>query len=202
MTIRKGEDWGARLGPLPPGGVVVGSDAEARQVVEAARRAGERVPPLGLTGGDLWRTLGSPRDRLRTDEALTFSVDLGEALVDGRLLRFVAHLVARRQWWRGRAWLALNAAWMGDWNVGPRSHPNDGLLDVLDARLRPSELLGARARARVGAHVPHPRIAERRTPAMQVSFARPMPIWVDGTPAGVARQLSVRVEPDALTVVV
>jgi hypothetical protein len=202
VPIRKGEDWGARLGPLPADGVVVASDGEARAVVEQAIRAGRRVPPLGLTGGDLWRTLGSPRDRLRTDAAVTFSVDLGEALVDGRLLRFVSHLVARRQWWRGRAWLALNVAWLGEWNVGPRAHPNDGLLDVLDARLRPSELLAARARARTGTHLPHPRIRERRTAAVQVSFDRPTPIWLDGDPAGDARNLSVRVEPDALTVVV
>jgi hypothetical protein len=202
VPIRKGEDWGAHLGPLPGDGVVVGSDAEARGVVERAIRAGEPVPPLGLTGGDLWRTLGSPRDRLRTDDAVTFTVDLGEALVDGRLLRFVSHLVARRQWWRGRAWLALNAAWLGEWNIGPRAHPNDGFLDVLEARLRPSELLAARARARTGAHLPHPRITERRTAAVQVSFERRTPIWLDGVPAGDARDLSVRVDPDALTVVV
>ena len=203
MTIRRGEDWGAQVGPLPAEGVVVGSDAEARAVVEEARRAGERPPPLGLTGGDLWRTLGSPNpDRLRTDEAVTFICDLGEALVDGRLLRFVAHLQARRQWWRGRAWLAMNASWIGPWNVAPRSHPNDGLLDVLDARLRPSELLAARARVRTGSHVPHPRITERRTAAVQAGFDRPTPVLLDGVHVGEARNLSVRVEEDALTVVV
>lgn len=202
MTIRRGEDWGAADGPLPGGGVVVGSDAEARSVVEEARRAGEEVPPIGLTGGDLWRTLGSPVGRLHTEDAITFRVDLGEVIVDGRHLRFVAHLVARGPWARGRAWCAMNAAWLGDWNLAPRSHPNDGVLDVLEARLRPSELLAARRRARIGAHVPHPRISERRTAAVEHSFEQPTPLWLDGERVGDARHLAVRVEPDALTIVV
>lgn len=202
MTIRRGEDWGSAAGPLPPDGVVAHSDAEARAVVEEARRTGEKAPPIGLAGGDLWRTFGSPVGRLHTDHAMTFTVDLGEALVDGRLHLFCAHLVARGPWWRGQGWCAMNAAWLGDWNLAPRSHPNDGLLDVLDARLRPSELLAARRRARTGAHVPHPRIAERRVPAVQTSFQRPTSVWLDGVAVGDARHLSVRVEPDALTIVV
>jgi diacylglycerol kinase family enzyme len=139
---------------------------------------------------------------MRTDDAVTFTCDLGEALVDGRLFRFVAHVQARRQWWRGRAWVAMNASWLGSWNLAPRSHPNDGLLDVLDVRLRPSELLAARARVRTGAHVPHPRITERRAPAIQVGLEQPTPVLLDGLPVGDARNLSLRVEPDALTVVV
>ena len=69
MTVRKGETWG-QAGGLPPGGVVVSDDAEARAVVTAARRAGDAVPPLGLLGGDLCRTLGGRGDarRLRTEQ--------------------------------------------------------------------------------------------------------------------------------------
>ena len=29
----------------------------------------------------------------------------------------------------------MNAQWLGDWDLGPRSHPNDGLLDVTDGTL-------------------------------------------------------------------
>ena len=57
LTIAKGEAWGAP-GGLPRHGVVVRSDAEARAIVTAARRADEPIPPLGLLGGDLCRTLG------------------------------------------------------------------------------------------------------------------------------------------------
>src|SRR3546814_10527940 len=70
-----------------PHGVVVRSDAEARAIVTAARRAGEPIPPLGLLGGDLCRTLGGSGDepRLRSETATRLTVDIGSVLVDGRL---------------------------------------------------------------------------------------------------------------------
>ena len=203
MSIRKGEPWGEARA-LPPDGVVVRSDAEARRVVTEARRAGRPVPPLGLLGGDLCRTLGGRGDeaRLRSDAATTATCDLGVALLDGRLHWFVAHLVARRGWWRGRAWVAMNAAWLGPWNLGPRAHPGDGLLDVTDATVPPGERLKVRARLPQGAHLPHPGLRTSRSPAASVRLERALPVRLDGELVGSFRTLSVRVEPDAVTVVV
>ncbi len=202
MVIEKGKEWG-RPGPLPEGGVVVESDGRARAVLEDARRQGRPYPALGLLGGDLCRTLGGRGDvaRLRSAEAVTFTVDLGQALVDGQLHLFVAHLVARSLTWL-RAVVAMNAQWHGRWNLGPRAHPNDGRLDVYEAHLGPADLLRVRPRLHHGAHLPHPRIRERRAPAVQVDLERPMPVWLDGVAVGRGQALSLRVEPDALTVVV
>jgi diacylglycerol kinase family enzyme len=91
---------------------------------------------------------------------------------------------------------------MGDWNLGPRAHPNDGLLDTYDARLTRGQLLAVRSRLHHGAHLPHPGINERRTAALQVELDRPLPVRLDGVKVGKARVLSVRIQPDALTVVV
>jgi hypothetical protein len=203
VTVRRGQPWGA-TGALPDHGVVVRSDAEARAVVTAARRAGEPVPPLGLLGGDLCRTLGGRGDegRLRSGAAMVLPCDLGSVLVDGRQHWFVAHLVARRRWWLGRGFVAMNAAWMGEWNLGPRAHPGDGLVDTYDGSLPPRQLLAARRRLPQGAHLPHPAIAERRTRALQVDLEGDVPVRLDGEVVTVGRRLSVRVEPDALTVVV
>lgn len=203
MTIRKGERWGAP-GALPPDGVVVRSDAEAREVVTASRRSGQPVPPLGLLGGDLCRTVSGPGDeaRLRSPEAMTFTVDLGEALLDGRLHHFVAHLVARRRFWLGRALVVMNADWLGEWNLAPKGHPNDGLLDISEGTLPVGQLAAARRRARTGTHVPHPGIRTTRPAAAQFSFDRPVPVHLDGQLVGTFRDISVRVEPDALTVVI
>jgi hypothetical protein len=198
VTIRRGEAWGAP-GELPAHGVVCDDDADAQRVVTAALRAREPIPPLGLTGGDLCRTLGGIGRG-----ATTVTCDLGVALLDGRLFWFVSSLVARPgSWWRGRAWLAMNGAHLGEWNVAPRAHPGDGLLDILDVRVGPTVWPQARRRMRTGAHVPHPAIAEKRTAAAQVELERPMFVWLDGVRSeGKVRNISVRVEPDALTVVV
>jgi hypothetical protein len=203
LPISKGEAWG-EPGPLPDDGVVVRSDAEARAVVTEARRAHEPVPPLGLLGGDLCRTLGGTGDegRLRSEQAVQLPVDLGAVLVDGRLHWFVAHLVARRSWWHGRVVAAMNAQYLGRWDVAPRGHPNDGRLDVLDADLPFRARLQARARLPHGTHVPHPGIEERHQSAVQLDFPRPMPVYLDGQRQSDARTLSIRVEPDALLCVV
>ena len=202
MIIQKGQPWG-ESGALPEHGVVVESDAAARAVVEEARRQGRPFPPLGLIGGDLCRTLGGPGDeaRLRTTRAVTFPIDLGEVLVDGHFHLFVAHLVARNLSWR-RVFVAMNAQWHGRWNMGPRAHPNDGLLDTYDARLGLVDVARVRARLHHGGHLPHPGIRERRAPAVQVDLGRPVPVRLDGMVVRRGRLLSVRVEPDALTVVV
>lgn len=203
MTIERGQSWG-RPGPLPADAVIAHTDAEARAVVETARRANEDPPPIGLLGGDLCRTLGGTGDarRLRSDAAMTFTVDVGAVLVDGRLHWFVAHLVARRSWWRGRVVAVMNAEWRGDWDVAPRSHPNDGMLDIVDGDLPIGDRLQARRRLRTGTHVPHPRIRTERSRAWQADFAPALDVWLDGAKVGRAKDIAVRVEPDALTVVI
>ena len=202
MTIRKGEAWGWTA-PLPSDGVVVRSDGEARAVLEAARREGRPYPVLGLLGGDLGRTVAAPGDegRLRSPAAMTFPVDLGQVLVDGRLHLFVAHLVARNRWWT-RAVVAMNAQWVGPWNLGPKAHPNDGLLDTFDARLPFGDLAKVRRRLPTGTHLPHPGIAGRRAAAVTFELERPLPVWLDGERVDEGRVLSVRLEPDALRVVI
>lgn len=201
--IGTGTAWGEQ-GPLPPGGVVVRTDAQARAVVTEARRANAAVPPIGLLGGDLCRTLGGRGDeaRLRSAEAVRVPVDLGSVLVDGRLHWFVAHLVARRSWWHGPLFAAMNAQWLGGWDVAPRAHPNDGLLETFDVTMTAGERLKARVRLPTGTHLPHPAIAQRRVSAIQVDLARPTPVHLDGAGVGPARTLSIRLEPDALICVV
>ncbi|HEX8769456.1 MAG TPA: hypothetical protein VF711_01665 [Acidimicrobiales bacterium] len=207
MPIAKGRPWGAP-GPFPGDGVVVGSDAEARAVIEKARVERRPIPPLGLLGGDLCRTLGGGvgsdrggEGRLRSVGGVCFSIDLGEAILDGRIHFFVAHLVARSRMWT-RAFVAMNAQWLGALNLGPRAHPGDGLLDTYDSRLSLNQVLAVRSRAHHGSHLPHPQVQERRVAAIQHDFERQLSVYLDGQATGTVRHLSVRVEPDALQVVV
>jgi len=203
VTIRKGEPWGTAA-PLPADGRQARSDAEARTLIEPIWLAGSPLPRLGLLGGDLCRTLGGQGDesRLESAEAMTFPVDLGIAEFGGERHCFVAHAVARRPWWRGQAVVAMNAQWLGAWDLGPRSHPGDGLLDITDGALPWGQRLEARRRARTGTHLPHPDLRSRRVARVEYSFDRPLDIWLDGTKVGRTSDLQLSLAPDALVVVV
>jgi diacylglycerol kinase family enzyme len=134
---------------------------------------------------------------------MTFSVDLGSVLVDGRLHWFVAHLVARRSWWWGRIIVAMNAQWLGRYDLGPSAHPGDGLLDISDGDLAIRERFQARRRARTGSHLPHPAIRTARTAAIQFDLEPQLDVYLDGQRVATgARAISLRVESDAVQVVV
>ena len=203
MTVEKGQDWGS-VGALPDDGVIVRTDAEARAVVTEARRANQEVPPLGLLGGDLCRTVGGRGDeaRLRSEAATRLTVDLGSVLVDGRLQWFVAHLVVRRGWLRGPIFGAFNAQWLGAWDVAPRAHPGDGQLEVVEVTMSAADRLKARRRLPLGTHVPHPGIRIRRADAVQHDVPAGHGVWLDGERIGRAKTLSLRLEPDVLRIVV
>ncbi|MEM8707879.1 MAG: hypothetical protein AAGE98_15550 [Actinomycetota bacterium] len=202
MSIEKGADWGER--GRPPTDLAVFDDtAAAMALISAERRANRPLPPIGLRGGDLVRTLGgTTTDDLRAaDDALHVTVDLGAALVDGTLHWFLDHLIARRSWLRGRVLIVANAAFVGGWNVAPKSHPSDGRFDTLDTvDLSMGDRWKARRRLPLGTHVPHPAITTRRVDAAQYEFAGPTPIRLDGVVVANARSVSVRVEPDAVDV--
>jgi hypothetical protein len=205
VTIEKGAPYGEPGVGLAAGGVICRSDAEARAAVEDARRRSLDPPALGLLGGDLCRTLGGTAtdpNALAGPTAATFPVDLGEVLLDGRYRCFVAHLVVRRRLWAGRTIVAANAQWLGEWNVAPRGHPNDGVLDCFDSALRLADLRPIRSRLPTGSHLPHPRIEHRRTAAWTVELDRRMAIRLDGDLVGQAGTLAIRCRPDALRVTI
>ena len=212
MIGERGPDWGVdwgTAGEIPAGARTAPSDAAAGEIVAEARRANRAIPPVVLTGGDLARTLGVETGRRagtarsvapRGSTGVRVEVDVGAALVNGRLHWFVAHLVARRSWWRGRLLVAANASFIGRWNAAPRSHPGDGRLDVFDADPPLMVRLAARRRLPSGTHVPHPRITQRRVAASQYDLDPDLDVYLDGVRLDRARTLSLRVEAGALEV--
>jgi len=196
VTISKGSAYGEPGVGLPADGVRCATDADARRAVEAARRDGRPFPVLGLGGGDLARTLGGTG---ALDVA--FPADLGQVLIDGRLHLFVASCLVRSRSWR-RTLAVGNAQWLGEWNLWPRGHPNDGRLDVLDARLPAGDLWKVRRRLPSGSHLPHPGIETRRVKAETLELERPLGVWLDGERAGEGCTFAFRCVPDALRVVV
>lgn len=205
MTIRRGEPWGERV-PSPELLRVAPTDRDARNWVLARRADGRAVEPLGLGGGDLARTFGGGQPGRFPGEVTRAPVDLLRIEVEGSTTWAVAHVVARRSWWCGEVFFAMNAQYLTpreqSYDVAPRSHPNDGRVDVL--RVAAAMPLRARRqalqRARTGTHLPHPQLTTAQASSFTATFDRPLVVWVDGVRWTTAATLTVTVEPDALTV--
>jgi YegS C-terminal NAD kinase beta sandwich-like domain len=204
VTVEKGVPWGSP-GRLPAGAALARSDREASHALEEARRQRRDLPAIGLLAGDLCRTLGGrgDEDRLRGEEVTLAPVDVGEVLLDGKVRFFVAHVVVRKGWWRGALVGAMNAQYLGRWDVAPRGHPGDGILEVVevDAAMGVGQRWKAWRRLPAGAHLPHPSITVRRVPAVQLDVAG-LGVWIDGEKQPPASALSIRLKPDAVRIAV
>lgn len=194
--IEPGGSYG-EMAPAPSDAVPVASDAEARRVLSAARAAGHDLPALVLRGGDLHRTLGAARTAVPT---LRVPVDLGILETEDRQELFLAHAVLRRRLWAGPFLIAMNAQWCGPLDLGPRSHPGDGRLDLTEGRLGPRQRLLARVRARSGTHLPHPALTTRRVQEHHFDLGRPVTAHLDGESVLTCTSGVVRVIPDAIVV--
>jgi hypothetical protein len=198
MPVEKGASWGQRGAP-PAGALGVSSDSAAAGAFGQAAVAGEKSPAIVLLGGDLFRTLGGSEGR---EPASRFLVDVGEVRHDTGEAYFVAHVVARRGWWKGRVDAVMNAEFLGEWKVAPRSHPGDGLFDICSGDLTVRQRLLARRRLPAGDHIPHPDIRMSRSAEADLNFDSPTDIWVDGIRVAKSRSLSVRLLAAALEVYV
>lgn len=198
MTISKGIPWER---PAKPGelSTAVASDFDAATKALEGLQSSPAV--LRLAPGDLLNTLGY--DVTPDPPAgLEFSMDLAFVAVDGRTpLPFVSHLVARQRFWSGMCLVAMNAAWVGDLYLGPRAHPNDGLLDITYGSMGWQQRLLATKRARLGTHTPHPNLTTRRVRDFEIELNQPTPLYIDGRSIGTGTTLVLSLEPDAFKVV-
>ena len=196
--IRKGEVWGRPVD-------LDGTEPEAGTDAEVARLLGRPLDsPVVLRGGDLYHSLGgrasSPVDL--DGSVMALPIDLVAVRVDGVDRVAAAHVVARRRWWSGEFAVAMNGTHVGEWNLGPKAHPNDGLIDVTTGRLDVRDRWEARRRAHTGTHLPHPALSTSRVTRTVWTFDRPTPVYVDGVAVGSARRVELEVQPDQGSVVV
>lgn len=200
MTVRPGSEWG-RIVDRPVGLVTARSDADLTDLLRE-----EGGPPVMVAGGDLARTFGTVSQHdLAT--VLELPIDLIDVSIDDADLVACAHVVVRSRgrrggWWFGPVVVVMNAEFIGEWDVAPRGHPNDGRVEVIEGAtaLSVRDRLEVRRRLPLGTHVPHPAITTRSVREAEWSFASPMAVVVDGRRRGQTRTLAVRVRPDAAIV--
>lgn len=207
MTVGRGEPWG-----IPwETGMTMRRVTDDAALAEAARHlvappAESRAdavprhggPALRPASGDLARTVGVSGSG-DAGPAMRCPADLCVARNDaGGERHFAAHCLARRGWWRGTLVGVMNAQYLGEWDVAPRSHPNDGRVDVVDATaLSVRQRWQARTRLPRGDHIPHPGIATSSRRTAEFVFPNAVDIWLDGVRWCRTRRLDIEVLPDA-----
>lgn len=195
MTIEKGRPWGVQ-DVIP---------AHAR-VCRSDRDLAQRSGPSVLFDGDLWRALGRPTPRLPGESCTRVSIDrlncVVEFAVGTREIPAASHLRIGRWLGRGRLMIVSNSGFIGELNVAPRAHPNDGVFDIVIIRetMAFRERVILRRRARLGLHLPHPDIDSSRADRIEIVRGGRERLVIDGQTIRGWRSLSVTLERDSLTV--
>jgi hypothetical protein len=201
VTIRKGEQWGVPS-PVPDDVLVVRSNAD----LAVALRLGLPERPLGIAGGDLARSLGAVgNDPVSGAPGMKFQLDVIRVESADAVVWAGAHVVVRQSWLRGSMWAAMNAEFIGDWDVVPRSHPNDGRFDLVEVATEMSvgDRWKARRRLPLGTHVPHPSIRIRQLSEATLMLPAGSSVRIDGQRwLTDGQELRLRVVPDAITAVI
>lgn len=200
MTIRKGEDWGAGA-VVPVGFAAVDDDAALLRLINA----GTLPDVVAVHRGDLARTVSASTDPTRYrpgSHVIAAPIDLLEVTHDGGTLFAASHVVARRSWWRGEVVVVANAQFIGTWDIAPRSHPNDGFMDVSEvaASMSVGQRVLAVRRLPTATHIPHPGIRTSRIRSGEWRFRRAVNLYLDGVRVARTSDLRIRVVPDALSI--
>lgn len=198
MTISKGASWGTEVA-RPPDLRLAADDAELARMLSDGTGA-----PTAVAHGDMFTTVGSRPLADRT-ELLALPIDLVSVTIDdGTPNTFVSHLVVRNParrggWWRGTVLVVMNAEYIGDADIAPRGHPNDGRVETLfvTKALSLRQRFAVSRRLRNASHLPHPHIATKPVRNGTWSFEGAMDVRADGRRLGTGRQVTIEVRADA-----
>lgn len=191
MTIEKGKPWGSPC-VVSHSRVVVSSD---RELASCAA-----VVETSLSGGDIWRSLGSPQIPAVGTAATRVNIDAIHVEIDEERELFASSSVEVGSFLgRGRYLCIANASFVGVRNIAPRAHPNDGSLDYLeiDASISQRQRWIASRRSLTGTHIPHPNITTRRLRKIEIQRGRSSEkLRIDGVVHKNWSSLRVHIEPD------
>jgi diacylglycerol kinase family enzyme len=106
--------------------------------------------------------------------------------------------------WRGRHLIVSNAGWIGNSNVAPRAHPNDGKVEVLTITSQMSlrQRFLARRKMQTGTHLPHPDLSSKQIATQSIVRQNGEKLMIDGRKIDNWASISIRVEPDYWRVLV
>jgi len=159
-----------------PGGLALPLDA-----LELRLGGGGPAPPRVAVNSVV---VGVPPDRLRAwHRRAGLTVEIDGAAVDAA--------------GGATTLVVMNGQYLRGLDVSPRGHPGDGVAEAQLYGLRPGVRRAMRSRLATGAHLPHPGITVRKARLVTVRATRPVPLEVDGEPAGRITALELRLRPVA-----
>ena len=192
--ITRGEQWGVPTTRTHEDIVVTGDR-------ELASSSSDRR--LIVRTGDIARSLGDPAVPQVDANCIEVPIDALRVIIslhNGTSISMLAssHVVIGN-WLQGRLICVSNSGFIGNRNVSPRAHPNDGFFDVMT--LRPSMGIQQRIRARhksiLGTHTPHPLIETSRAKTIEYSSAsRTESLRIDGRRIRSWSAVQVEIVPD------
>lgn len=194
MTIRKGEEWGRR--DTTPASFFIAED-------DSDGASQPPHTPFALCRGDMFTALGQPALPVHHAECTLVPVDAMACTItflsgETENLRAFSH-VTIGSWWKGRHVIASNSGFLSGMNIAPRSHPNDGEMDIvaIDGNMPLKQRFIARRKAKTGTHVPHPQIAITRSTSVEfVRERRQERLSIDGVAVSQWAKISISIEPD------
>jgi YegS C-terminal NAD kinase beta sandwich-like domain len=98
--------------------------------------------------------------------------------------------------------VVMNGQYLRGLDVSPRGHPGDGVAEAQLYALPPGARRAMRSRLATGAHLPHPAITVRRAHRLAVRAPRPIPLEIDGAPAGRITGVELTLRPAAYRLLV
>jgi hypothetical protein len=197
--ISRGQPWGIPA-DMSDDVLVV----ENNQVLSNA----DRTRRIVLTGGDIARSLGNPVVPVVGSACTEVAIDAmlcDITTTDSRSIHAVAaSSIVVGSYWRGRHLIVSNAGWIGDSNVAPRAHPNDGKVEILTITSHMSlrQRILARRRMQTGTHLPHPDLSSMQIATQSIVRQNEERLMIDGRKIDNWASISITVEPDYWRVLV
>jgi hypothetical protein len=191
--IRRGEPWGYET-MMPDDVVNTDSDASLGRT-----EAGHLI---FISGGDVARSIGNPSRPQAGDPCTEVAIDAMKCTIYSEdfapVLMNAASSIVIGNFWRGRHVIVSNAGWLKDANIAPRSHPNDGVVEMttLSSEMSLRQRILAHRKMRTGTHVPHPDIVISREKSVQLDRERTERLVIDGVQMRHWTKIVIEVVPD------
>jgi len=158
---------------------------------------------IALQGGDLYESLGGRgvANGESEKDTVALKLDLGRLNIGQSSYLFASYCKVSKPIKPWCTLWAVNSPIIGHRRISPKSHPADGLLDIVEFSLPFREFLTAYKRSSSGDHIPHPQIKTSKKSSYTVNSRNKRRVVIDGKKVAYVKQLSISVIPHAISVV-